>query len=451
MRHALVEGVTPASAALARLLVTEGVRVRLAGVAPPGEPRLDASAVEELWGVGVEVDLDADLDADPGAPDVAYLDVWTPEIAPRVRLLRERGARVTTLAELLLVRAPCPAVGVTGTAGKSTTAAFTAQLLRTAGFTVWASTTGRLGNLWPTVELLEALPRMGPGDRLVLELTSSHLAFMERSPEVAVVTCFWPDHLELHGSLAAYRRAKETIVRAQREGDRLVLPADDPAVEPFAALTPARLVQAVALRGNDVVACWEGREVVVGPVAELPVRGRLIGNALLAVAAALAAGAAPEALVGTLGTLRVPAHRQRVVGAGAGVEIVDDGLAATPGKVRAALETYPDRSVVLVAGGLVELAGAPVHASAEERAELHRAGEEVRRAARAVVLFGAAAEQLEPLLAGVDVERVTTLDEALERALELAGGRGTILFSPMFPLPLADRERFAELAARCAP
>ena len=65
----------------------------------------------------------------------------------------------------------------------------------------------------------------------MLELTSSHLAFMATSPTIAAVTCFWPDHLELHGSLAAYREAKEAIVRHQRPSDRLVLDTTDEAVE----------------------------------------------------------------------------------------------------------------------------------------------------------------------------------------------------------------------------
>ncbi len=57
---------------------------------------------------------------------------------------------------------------------------------------------------------------------MLLELTSSHLAFCDTPPHVAVVTCFWPDHVELHGSVEAYLAAKQRIVRGQRPGDRVV-------------------------------------------------------------------------------------------------------------------------------------------------------------------------------------------------------------------------------------
>ena len=95
------------------------------------------------------------------------------------------------------------------------------------GLETLASTTARTGNLWATDELL---PMRGGRQRgtLVLELTSSHLAFCAQSPRIAVITSFWPDHVELHGSLEAYRRAKQNIVAHQTPSDHVVVDADDP-------------------------------------------------------------------------------------------------------------------------------------------------------------------------------------------------------------------------------
>ena len=165
----------------------------------------------ELRRIGVTVRERFGPDSDPGEHDEAFLDVWTPEVAPRVARLRAAGCRVRCLADLLLERSSGPVIGVTGTAGKTTTAAFLVQLLRSAGRPVRAGKSARAGNLWPTAELLR--PRSD--GLLVTELTSSHLCFTSRSPAVAVITCFWPDHIELHGSLERYRAAKETIVRHQ--------------------------------------------------------------------------------------------------------------------------------------------------------------------------------------------------------------------------------------------
>ena len=390
--------------------------------------------------------------------DVALVDEWTPETSPRVRELREAGVRVRCVADLVLERSPVPVLGVTGTAGKTTTATAAATLLRRAGLPV-DTASGRAANLWPDERQLERVPGLAAPAWVVAELTSTHLCYMERSPQVAVVTCFWPDHLELHGSLAAYRAAKETIVRHQRPEDWLVLPDRDAAVAPFAELAPARvarfsphpprpsnsLLQGVFVRRGAVVVRWEGQELAVADVAALPVAGRLVANVLAACAAALCAGVPPEALPVGLAAVEPPPHRLREVARVAGVPVVDDGMAATPAKAVAALELFLDGSLVLLAGGEQEVRGLAVHDTPEEHALLESACALARRKARTVVLFGPAAGRLGPLLPGA---HAGALDEAVTLALAAAPGAAAVLFSPMFPVALADRERFAALVRR---
>ena len=122
----LVEGFDTDAVALARLLATEGRSVTLAG---SGTASAEALALRAL---DVDVRERADLDREPGEHEEAFLDVWTPEVAPRVCRLRAAGARVRCLGDLVLERARVPTIGVTGTAGKTTTAFLVVQLLRVA-------------------------------------------------------------------------------------------------------------------------------------------------------------------------------------------------------------------------------------------------------------------------------------------------------------------------------
>lgn len=445
MTRTLVEGFDRDAIVLARTFVREGHRVTLAGTGDASQQGL------ELRAAGVIVRARASLDTEPGSYDEAFLDVMTPEVAPRVGLLRENGCVVRCLADLVLERSPVPTIGVTGTAAKTTTAAFLAYLLRSAGVIVHTSTTARAANLWPTAELVPP-----PGDGVVLmELTSSHLCFTTRSPTIAVITCFWPDHLELHGSLERYRAAKEAIVRHQGATDVVVVNEDDADAAAIADLSPGHRLGFSTAREVDRGAFLHGRTMVLRDAAgdrsfKVPARldpPRL--QALLAAAAtALASGTLPESLPAP----EAPPYRATHVGQLGETELIDDGMAATPAKTASGLHEYPDESVVLVAGGELENAGLPVHASREEQALLEDACAEARRVARLVVLFGPAAHRLAPFFDRRRTLRTATLDEAIVLASSRAEGAKVLVVSPMFPLPLADRERIAPaLEALAAP
>jgi UDP-N-acetylmuramoylalanine--D-glutamate ligase len=449
MSRALVEGFAPDAVALAVALAAAGDDVRLAG---PGPPPADS---DELAALGIRVDPHIDLDLDDMVPDVAYLDVWTPEVAARVLRLRAAGVRLSCLSELVLACSTVRTIGVTGTAGKTTTSSFLVQLLRLAGVRTLAADQGYAGQLWATGDLLAALGPDAPSQYglAVLELTSSHLAFCAASPTVAVVTSFWPDHLELHGSLEAYRSAKERIVTGQRAGDRVVVNLDDPAAAGFAERTPAErwwfsssqeIERGAFLRAGTVVARTDQEDVELGAAPDR-IGGRHLA-VLGAVAAALAADVPARALQGALDDLVTPPFRARVVGRRGATLLVDDSMAATPAKAAATLRSFPDRSVVLVAGGESELGGLRLHATAVEQELLETSLDEVARAARLVVSFGPAARELAPRLVARDTpaSAAGSLDAAIGQALDRLSTDpppAALVVAPMFALTLPERER----------
>lgn len=448
----LVEGFDPDAIALARFLASEGHIVRLAS--PAGEPT-EAVALREL---GIRLEPYTDLDTDVGAADVAYLDVWTPAVAPRVAKLRAQGTRVSCLGDLLLERWAGPTIAITGTAGKTTTTSLVSAILRAAGIDLAVSQGARAGNLWPTGELLELLQPEG-GARatiLLLELTSSHLAFMHTSPTTAAVVSFWPDHLELHGDLSRYRAAKEKIVRHQRPGDTVVVNADDDSAD-FVQLTPAarfefslhrpveRGAYLCATRG--VVIVDANGETVLGPIHTQAAHA---GNVVAAAGIASAAGAKYDAIDEGIRSARALPWRANAHGTLAGIPVIDDGMAATPLKAAATLAAYPDHSVVLIAGGMNDAGGGPVHATLEEHVLLERGCDEIARVACVVVVFGDGGARLAPLLRqrGIETKTAADLAEAVAVAAGRVEGAAVVVFSPLFPLTLDERAQFAELVRR---
>ena len=167
---------------------------------------------------------------------------------------------------------------------------------------------------------------------------------------------------------------------------------------------------------------------------------------MAAAAVATAVGADAAAIADGV-HIAAPPWRASPAGTLAGIPVVDDGMAATPSKTAALLRSRRPRSILLIAGGLNHAGGGLVHAAPEEVELLDRACDEVARTARAVVAFGEAAPRLVPRLEqrGVETATVTDLAEAVAAASEKARTNPAleaIIFSPLFPVALEDRERF---------
>lgn len=422
------------------------------------------SALLEARGDDVVV-IDASLDAYlrlPWRPDVAYLDVWTPEVALQVEWLRSQGARLTCLAERVLADSPVPVIGVTGTAGKSTTAAILAATLAAGGVAVGgqALATGQ----WWAGDAHLALLAAGEEARAevaLLELTSSHLAFCESAPAVAVITNLWADHVELHGSFAAYVAAKRRILAHGDAPQTVVANADDDGALALVDGVPSdrlwwfserRPVARGAYVADGLLRVRVARrEVVWGEVGDLTPTMR--AAVLAAVTACAAYGVAPETLRRTAAMPTTPVHRAQEVGRCGGAVLIDDSLAATTTKASATFARFTASSIIAVIGGELVVDGRTLQSSAEERRRQALALDVLARTARRVVAFGPAGEALQPALVdrGVLVEVFDHLDEAVARARRLLAAQvatspvRALVVAPMFPVAADARERVPAL------
>ena len=349
----------------------------------------------------------------------AALVVANPAVPPGHDLLaraRSRGARITTEVELFLERAPGPLLGVTGTQGKSSTVRMAADFLTAAGRPARAG--GNLGG-----SLLDDLEDLGPGDTVVLELSSYQLEHLSQpAPRLGAVavTNVLADHLERHGSAGAYARAKRRILELLAPAGVAFLPAEldwrPPRGRRVDVLAGERGGEGLHLTGGAFR--WDDQ--VLGRVADLPLRGGFQrANALLALGLARAAGAAAEALASAVPRARGLEHRLEDLGRRGGRRVLDNGVSTTPDSTIAALEELGPEGV-LVCGG-----------KAKAGLSLDPLALAARRAGARVVAFGAAGPDLGAACraAGVPVEVTADLEQAVDRAWRTPGS-GTVLFSP---------------------
>lgn len=301
---------------------------------------------------------------------------------PELFALRAGGTPVTTATSLWLAeRGGAGVIGVTGTKGKSTTAALIAHLARAAG--VATDLAGNIGV--PALDLLDA----PPSELAVIELSSYQIADLATGAEVAVVTNLYREHVDWHGSEEAYQADKLRLltlpgVRVAVVGavDGEGAAAGGGALGGDAAAEAARIAgdaraatvargAGVALApfggpgGWHVTAAGIARGVGAGaasaeqpaggavvPTDALPLRGaHNARNLCTALTALEAAGIALPPLPQALDGFRALPHRLEPVDERDGLLFVDDSISTTPESAVAALDSYADRAVVLLAGG----------------------------------------------------------------------------------------------------
>jgi UDP-N-acetylmuramoylalanine--D-glutamate ligase len=424
-RRIAVLGFARSGRALAEALVQRGVSVTVADARPESE----LSGVEALRRRGVRFFLgDSGSEFLEGAEWLA-VSPGVPLTAPPVAAAREGGIPVLAEIEIAfrIAEAESPEgnrwVAITGTNGKSTTTAWIAEILKRAGRPV--ALAGNIGS-----PLSGFLQTPEPRD-FVCELSSFQLEAIDRfRPHVAVLTNITPDHLDRYADFSEYAAAKARIFENQDAGDFAVVNADDPASAEIEVASRRVLFSRRARPQTRGAAAWlEGGEVFWGEgssrrsvvaASELALAGaHNLENAMAALAAAECLGTPSAAILDTLTRFEGLPHRSQLVASGSGVSWVDDSKGTNVDATAKSLEGYPDGTVILILGGRDK------HGDFAALADL------VARRARMVLTIGEAAGTIEAALAGkANVERRSTMEQAVARARELARPGDTVLLSP---------------------
>jgi UDP-N-acetylmuramoylalanine--D-glutamate ligase len=445
----LVVGLARSGVAAARLLAELG-----AGKVIVTDRKPDAALERELAELGQFSSIEPVTGSTP--PDLVSpavsLVIKSPGVPPTLEIVRQAVAlQIPVLSEIELAYAfiKAPIVGITGTNGKTTTTALIAEILKEARFApVMAA--GNIG-----VPLTDAVGKIGPSGIIAAELSSFQLADIRRfRPVVAVFLNFEEDHLDYHGSLEKYFQAKARIIENQFAGDCAVLNAGDPAVVSLRDKVPGTVlwfdrgpVQRGAGLDGDWVALFNpgGETVRICPREEVALPGEHnLENALAAAAAAWAAGADPPAIGRTLRSFRGIEHRLEYVDRVGGVEFVNDSKGTNPGAAIKALQAFPGKRKILIAGGK------------DKGSDFTGLAGFIKEEVSHLVLLGETRDLIAAAVEQAGFARCTKtegLEEAVAAAWRLARPGDLVLLSPacaswdMFTDFEARGKRFKELVA----
>jgi UDP-N-acetylmuramoylalanine--D-glutamate ligase len=355
--------------AAARWLAGQGAQVTVTDQAPAEKL---ADSIAQLQRLPIEFHLGGHLREDFTEADLIVASPAIPPHNPFLCAARDAGVEITTEIRLFIERCPATILGVTGSKGKSTTAALLGEMLKTR-FTTWVG--GNIGR-----PLLNELDHIDKTHLVVLELSSfmlEYLAPMRWSPHVSIVTMLADDHLDWHGSSRTYLEAKKNIIRFQRPDDFAVLNAQDPASIAWARETAARVIY------FTTEPTTEHREPF-----ELLIPGQHNqSNAHAAFAAASLMGITLSEAQAAVKAFPGLPHRLELVHQRSGVQYFNDSIATIPEAAIAALTSFPPKRVIQIVGGKDK--GLPLTAMCNALVER----------AKAVLCIGATGKTIADLLA----------------------------------------------------
>jgi UDP-N-acetylmuramoylalanine--D-glutamate ligase len=347
---------------------------------------------------------------------------------------------LTNDAQLFLERCPAPVIGITGSAGKTTTTLLVGEIIKQAGYTTWVG--GNTGDV-----LLDNLKDIDKEHIVVMELSSFQLELMESSPHIAAILNITPNHLDRHKSMERYIAAKANIMRYQR-GGITILNMDDSNASRLSDNVQGELVEFSMRQMVTNGAFMAGeRLVLIGAASfdyvphvllgrdEIPLLGEHnVYNVLAACAIAGSLGLAidrpgiaPETIADAVRSFKPVPHRLESVRTLNDVLYVNDSIATAPERLIAAINSFKQPLVLLIGG-------------ADKDLSWDAAVSLALRKSRHIVVFGRSGRRqvsdkvmrLLRLMGANErvVTQVGTLDEAVQRAHEVAEAGDVVLLSP---------------------
>lgn len=426
-KRVLILGAARQGLALARWLSLHGARVTLSDMRSEADLHMARQSLAEYpidWALGGHpLEL---LDS----TDVLCLSGGVPLTLPIVAEAVERGIPLSNDSQIFMEAVPCKTIGITGSAGKTTTTTLVGNMAK-AAYGEKAYVGGNIGD-----PLINYVDNMKTDDLAILELSSFQLDQMTISPNVAAILNITPNHLDRHGTMEAYTAAKARILDFQSKKDVAVLGRDDRAAWSLRNKVRGKLYTfsldelEEGLNGaylhDGLLHLRDGNAYLPLILREkISLRGdQNVSNVLAAFAIGHAAGFPLDTMLEAAEEFRGVPHRLELVRELRGVRWYNDSTATAPERSMAAIRAFDEPIVLLLGGRDKDLPWEDL---------MRLAGERVDH----VVLFGEAAEKIENTAQslglrenGSKLMRVNGLHEAVIKAAEIAESGDVVLLSP---------------------
>jgi UDP-N-acetylmuramoylalanine--D-glutamate ligase len=428
-KRVLIIGAARQGLALARFLANEGARVTLNDKQSAESLK---STIDEMKDVpvywvtgGHPIDL---LET----TDVVCLSGGVPLNIPIVPEAIRRGLPLSNDTQVFMEVVPCNVIGITGSAGKTTTTTLVGRMAVHAILPPSKSWVG--GNIG--LPLISSIHEMQKDDLVVMEVSSFQLEQTTLSPQIAAILNITPNHLDRHGTMEMYVAAKARILAYQTEHDIAILNREDPGswilrnqvkgnLVTFGEGAPGEGLYGTFIQNGMICNKTGNQTEEVLPVSSVALRGKhnLI-NVLAAVAIAKAAGFNNQSILAGVEGFEGVAHRLEFVREFRGARWYNDSIATAPERTMAAIRAFVE-PLILLCGGR------------DKNLPWGQFAELVHQRVKILITFGEAADLINRAVATVQKEgqlqkvvSCSSLEDAVQTAALYAEAGDVVLLSP---------------------
>ena len=426
-KRVLILGAARQGLALARWLSIHGAQVTLSDMRSEADLR---DAKESLAEFGITWALGGHPLELLDSTDMLCPSGGVPLTLPIVAGAISRGIPLSNDSQIFMEVVPCKTIGITGSAGKTTTTTLVGNMAKLA-YSDKAYVGGNIGD-----PLINYVDGMQVDDIAILELSSFQLEQMTVSPNIAAILNITPNHLDRHGTMEAYTAAKARLLEFQSKDDVAVLGRDDKGAWNLRNKVNGRLF---TFSMDDLDEGFDGAYLHEGLLnlrdgnAYLPLMLREkiqlrgdhnVANVLAAFTIGHAAGFPLDAMLEAVEEFRGVPHRLELVREFNGVRWYNNSIDTAPERTMAAIRAF-DEPIVLMLGGRDK------NLPWEELMQL------VNERVDHVVIFGEAADMIQKTVDSLGLgkmrftlSRANGLHEAILQAAEVAEAGDVVLLSP---------------------
>lgn len=267
---------------------------------------------------------------------VIFRSPGVPYELPELKAARRAGVKFSSATKLFFEEARKKTkhiIGITGTKGKGTTSTLVANILKASGRQTFLA--GNIG-----IPVLGILPKLKKNSWVVIELSSFQLQDLHLSPPVAAVLHMFPDHQDAHVDLKEYYEAKTNIARHQKPGDKVFYFSED------------RISSHVARPGRGMKIGVRVKKFRLFSRHDLKIPGKHnFDNAAMASTITASLKIPTNVILKTIKNYRGIEHRLEFVRTIGNIFFYNDSASTNPHTTAAALASFPEKNVILIAGG----------------------------------------------------------------------------------------------------